>query len=543
MPLASTISASDPAALRRAALMVLQVAATTVVLAALPYETFQLDRFTVTKELVLHAAALGAGLLCLASARRLTVFAVDTLLTAFLVASLLSTLFAANGWLAVRALGVSLAAAALFWSARTLARTGSSAPLLAALAIAVVLGALTALAQAYGFTTAGLVSLSRAPGGTFGNRNFMAHLVTIGLPVLLLVSVEARSRGRFALGAVGVTLAAAALVLSRSRAAWLGAGACGLFLAVEGLWVGRLWADDQLRRRVLQLAGVALAGLFLALALPNRLNWRSESPYLDSLTGVANYREGSGRGRLIQYGNSLMMAADHPVLGVGPGNWPVFYPRYRAPDDPSFDPQDFIPTNPWPSSDWVAMLSERGAPAFLLLALVGGTIALGAWARVRRGSRHTPALTDLTIVATLIAVGVVGAFDAVLLLPVPTFFAWTIIGALASSARPIGEVSLTRTTRRRLFLAAAVVGGLFLARTMSQLVAMGLYSSGKESSMELASRLDPGNYRIHMLLGLGRRKAGGCERARPHAEAAAALFPENSAPRELLRACGVRRPR
>ncbi|MGH7526655.1 MAG: O-antigen ligase family protein, partial [Gemmatimonadales bacterium] len=315
------------------------------------------------------------------------------------------------------------------------------------------------------------------------------------------------------------------------------------FLAVEGLWVGRLWAVDQLRRRVLHLAGLAVAGLFLALVLPNRLNWRSESPYLDSLTGVANYREGSGRGRLIQYGNSLMMAADHPVLGVGPGNWPVLYPRYRAPDDPSFDPKDFIPTNPWPSSDWVAMLSERGAPAFLFLALVGGTIALGAWARVRRGSRHTPALTDLTIVATLIAVGVVGAFDAVLLLPVPTFFAWTIVGALASSARPIGEFSLTRTTRRRLLLAGAVVGGLFLGRTAAQATAMGLYSTGEQSSMELAARLDPSNYRIHMLLGLGWRKAGRCDRARPHAEAAAALFPENLAPRELLRACGVRRPR
>ena len=89
-------------------------------------------------------------------------------------------------------------------------------------------------------------------------------------------------------------------MLSRSRAAWLGAVTCLAFLAAEGLWVGRLWEDTRLRRRVGRLGALAAAGLALALILPNRLNWRSDSPYLESLTGVANYKEGSGRGRLIQ---------------------------------------------------------------------------------------------------------------------------------------------------------------------------------------------------------------------------------------------------
>ena len=319
MPIDRSDRKSDPATALRAATIVLQAAGVLIVLGALPYEVFQLERFVIPKELVLEAAALAATLLCLSSARRLTLFMVDALLIAFLIASALSTLLASNGWLAFRAFGVSLAGAALFWCARTLARAGWGKPILIALAAAVVLGAVTALAQAYGLVTPNLASLTRAPGGTFGNRNFMAHLVTIGLPLLLLVSVEARSRGGFALGAVGVALAAGALVLSRSRAAWLGAGAAGLFLAVEGLWVGRLWTDAGVRHRVLQIAGVAVAGLALAVIIPNRLNWRSDSPYLDSLTGVANYKEGSGLGRMIQYGNSLEMAADDPVLGVGPG--------------------------------------------------------------------------------------------------------------------------------------------------------------------------------------------------------------------------------
>jgi O-antigen ligase len=361
------------------------------------------------------------------------------------------------------------------------------------------------------------------------------------MPLLLFVAVQAKTRRLLALGTLGVMLAAAALVLSRSRAAWVGTVASVAFLAVEGLWIGGLWDDRRVRRSVLRLGAAGAIGLLLALLLPNTLNWRSESPYLDSLTGVANYKEGSGRGRLIQYENTLRMAADDPVLGVGPGNWSVHYPRYMSPDDPSFDGDDIIPTNPWPSSDWVAFLAERGVPALLVVGLVGASIALGAWARIRRGAHHAPELTDLTTVATLIAVAVVGAFDVVLLLPIPTFFAASIVGALATTPRPIRQVALTPVLRGRLMLAAGVVGALFVLRAATQVGAMVAFDQRKRAAMELAARLDPGSYRIHMLLGQSWRTAGQCARARPHAERAADLFPHYPAPRALLRACGVRR--
>jgi hypothetical protein len=175
-----------------------------------------------------------------------------------------------------------------------------------------------------------------------------------------------------------------------------------------------------------------------------------------------------------------------------------------------------------------------------LLALVGASIALGAWARVRRGSRQTPALTDLTIVATLIAVAVVGSFDAVLLLPVPTLFAWTIIGTLASTARPIRELELTPDIRRRLLLAVGLIGGLLTVRAAAQTLAMAVFDGGTRTSQEIAARIDPGSYRIRMLLARSWVRAGRCDRAVPLARDAADLFPNHPAPRQLLRACGIR---
>ena len=106
---------------------------------------------------------------------------------------------------------------ALFWVAGALRRAGLGATVLVALAAGVVIGAGTSLAQAYGVQSE-YFSLNRSPGGTFGNRNFVAHLAAIGLRSIMLVTLTARRGTGALLGAVGTAVIAAVLVLSRSRA-------------------------------------------------------------------------------------------------------------------------------------------------------------------------------------------------------------------------------------------------------------------------------------------------------------------------------------
>jgi O-antigen ligase len=345
-PLTPNRSLADAA--DRRALRTLQLGALLVVLAALPWKVFELDRFFVPKELVLHAVALAATLLALraggpgissgnaspeegAPADRGGVLAdprlVDLALAAYLVLGLASALAATNPWLAARALALSASGAALFWTGRRLAAVGLDGPLLTTLAAATALAAGTALAQAYGIRSE-YFSLNRAPGGTFGNRNFVAHLAAIGTPLLVLALLRARAAGGVVVSAVGLAATTALLVLSRSRGAWLAAGASLLPLAIGVVRASRLPTGERLPTRRLALAAFLPAvGIAAALALPNRLDWRSGSPYLDSMKGVVDYRGGSGRGRLQQYANSARMTADHPLLGVGPGNWAVRYPR------------------------------------------------------------------------------------------------------------------------------------------------------------------------------------------------------------------------
>jgi len=535
----SDVTAAD--APTRAALRILQVGVVAVVLAAAPYPLFDLERHAVPKELVAELVGFGAAGCCLVRARRLDLTLADALLAAFLALSLAAALLAQNHWLAFRAFGLSLSGALIFWSARAVSRAGLGDALVTTLAAAVVFGAITALLQAYGVELA-IMAERRAPGGTFGNRNFMAHFMALGAPVLALAGIEARRRRALVVWQVGAVLVTAALVLSRSRAAWLALVlALGLFV-VEGLWAGGLWQNRIARGRVVALVGAAAIGAALALALPNMLEWRSDSPYLDSLRDIADYREGSGRGRLVQYQNTLRMAMDHPILGVGPGNWPVAYPKYTSPGDPAFDPTDFIPTNPWPSSDWVALLAERGPLALLLVLVTGAALGVGALRRWRQGLTTSEGLEALAALLTLVVLACVSAFDAVLLLPAPTVFAATLLGALSRPPkRTVLTVDLSERRRARLAGVVALVGTLLVVRTVSQLGAMAVFSSSeKPGTLEWAARLDPGSYRIQMLLGYAWRNRGRCDLTRPHAEAARALFPNHPAPRQLLAACRSR---
>ena len=531
------VATSAPSLAERAALVALQVGAVAVVVAAAVYKQFELDRFFVPKELVLHVVATVAALCCLARARALRLSRVDQLLGLFLALGLVSALFATNWWAAGRAVALSLSGAACFWCARVVARAGFARWLIAALALAGVVGAMTALLQTYGLRLDAF-SLNRAPGGTFGNRNFMAHLCVIAFPALLLSTLRAESPRTFGWWSAALATVAGALVLSRSRAAWLALIACVVvLLAFAYLAVRRAHVIVRWRRLPLLLV-IAAAGAGVALVLPNTLNWKSDSPYLETARSVVNYREGSGRGRLVQYKNSARMSLHHPVFGVGPGNWAVVYPKFASPGDPSLG-SDGMTANPWPSSDWMTFLSERGPVAFVLLALAMVALLTEAIRALRREEDPEHALSAWALLGTVAVLLVVSTFDAVLLLPAPALLAWGLLGALSPPSRPRTVVELPTSRRVAAMLLVTILGGLAIARSSTQLAAMSVFeSSTRASRIERAAELDPGSYRIHLRLAEAYAKRGSCANVRLHAGMARELYPNAAAPKRLLAGCG-----
>ena len=527
--------AHDPTKAERLALRLLQIGAVAAVVVSSTYRIFDLDRFFVPKELTLHLTACAVALLALGAVRRMPVTRVDLVLGGFLLASTVSSAFATNHWAAQRALAISVSGVAIFWSARALREAGLARSVVVAMAGAAVAGAIGCLLQVYGVTT-DFFSLNRAPGGTLGNRNFVAHLIAFSLPVLLLSALRAWRNLGFLFGAVGVALATGALILTRSRAAYLGLIAVFVVMLVGTVLCRPVRRDRRFLLRASLMLLISGGGVAGALLLPNALQWRSDSPYLETARGVVNYREGSGRGRLIQYRNSLDILLHDPVLGAGPGNWPVEYPEHAAANDPSLDQSEPGTTsNPWPSSDWIAFLAERGLLGAGLLAMAVVGLGIASWRRMRTARDADEGLCAVACLAIIAGTATVGAFDAVLLLAWPTLVVWAAFGALwtPETARQVAVPPTARAAALALIALAAGAGAL---RSGGALVAMGIYASEPgRSGLEMAATLDPGNYRVRMAAA---RSYGGGEDGRcRHARAARDLYPNARAARRLADRC------
>src|SRR5256885_4834988 len=427
----------------RISLRVVQLGAIAVVLAVTTFFSYELDRFFVPKELVLHATAVLAALFAIRTLREATATTIDRLLAGYVALGVLSAAFATNRWLGMRALAIGASSVLLFWIARRLRDAGLARPLVAALAIAVVAIAVTSLLQTYGVETT-LFSENRSPGGTLGNRNFVAHAAAFGLPLVLLAAIGAQRR--FALGAAGAAIATASLVLTRSRAAWLAFAAVVVVFLIAMIASPPLRRDGRTWRRLFAMIVFVAVGVAGALFLPNALRWRSRNPYLQSVKHVTDYESGSGRGRLVQYEQSLRMALHHPLLGVGPGNWAVDYPKFAARHDPSLSDGDpGMTTNPWPSSDWIAWIAERGVAAFVLMALAFLGIAMTGVRQLFAAQSADEGLAAAALLATVAGACITGLFDAVLLLALPAFLVWTALGALATpppTRRPLPTLAI-----------------------------------------------------------------------------------------------------
>jgi len=272
-----------------------------------------------------------------------------------------------------------------------------------------------------------------------------------------------------------------------------------------------------------------------AIVLPNSLDWRSDNPYLESAKGMVNYREGSGRGRLQQYANSLQLAVRHPVLGVGPGNWAVEYPGVAPASDPSLSRETGMTANPWPSSDWMAMLSERGFPAFIAWAtLIAGLAISGIIGWGRLDAPLDERLRAVAGVAVVVVVAVEGAFDAVLLLATPTLIFWGAMGALLPPA-PIASTAPLSRGRRALVSAVVLLTGLAAAEYSAlKIASMAAYSSGQ---LGRAVSLDPGSYRARFRYAQLMMSRSSRTRGCVEAKAALALFPRSPDAKRLAAGC------
>lgn len=204
-------------------------------------------------------------------------------------------------------------------------------------------------------------------GGSFlGDGNDFALSVCILLPMAIHLALNARSIWRRLLWWGVLALLMLSIIGTSSRGGTLG------LIAV----VGYLWLVTP--RKVLTLLGIGLAVVIVLAYAP--------SLYFQRMGTIGSYEEeSSAMGRITAWKASLRMCADHPLLGVGTGQFPTkFGSHYRH-----FVVDAY--TYPWMTahSMYFLVVGELGLPGIMvLLMLVFGNIR--ASSLLRRHLLATP---------------------------------------------------------------------------------------------------------------------------------------------------------
>jgi O-antigen ligase/Tfp pilus assembly protein PilF len=219
------------------------------------------------------------------------------------------------------------------------------------------------------------------PAATFANRNMASHFVAICFPSILgLIVVSEHARARV-LGVACLLPSVFYLFYTRTLAAWLAVfavvvlSAVGLSLLLKQKWARR-------RRWLLGSIAALLAGLSLIGFLSARDDLESDDRILRRLASFAGTDTGTLELRLIFWKNALAMARDHPLRGVGLGQFELQYPLYhRAVEiDWTFDEEHQLERA---HNDHLQILAELGLVGFAAWVAIFAAAFLVAWRLLR----------------------------------------------------------------------------------------------------------------------------------------------------------------
>jgi O-antigen ligase len=238
--------------------------------------------------------------------------------------------------------------------------------------------------------------------GMMSNVNLFAGYLLLLMPWCICATAVLSGAWR---GVAGATAAAglALLVMLQSRAAWLALGVAALVTAATILRHAR-----QLQpARWLTMACVAgLTAIPVAAAAIGGL------AFTETAAGRAIHRLLINRphqadgptdgGRTIAWGIAADMLADHPLTGVGPGNFTIHFPEYlRPPRGSAVRDLSSLSSDNWihPHNDLLEVAAEQGLPGLVALAAVF-LLALVAIRRVLCGS---PTVADARLATASLA--------------------------------------------------------------------------------------------------------------------------------------------
>jgi putative inorganic carbon (hco3(-)) transporter len=255
---------------------------------------------------------------------------------------------AAASWRALRAGMIALVAAAVLLSTLTLIQVAADNPDL-------TFGGLVTVDVGHLY---GEVQDAR-PAGPIGDANYFARVLLLALPIAAFLGVGARRRAARVACAVATIVIAFAVLFTYSRGGILTLGCVTALLVLEG------------RVRVSPVNAI-LAALVIIALIPTNVGRRALTmvPLIEGGT-----IDDSAEKRWLLLDAGFRIWTDHPILGVGAGNFGRRYPEYA--NLVGWNGIDYIPAGvrQYPHNLYLELAVEMGLLGLLMfLSLIGAAL-------------------------------------------------------------------------------------------------------------------------------------------------------------------------
>lgn len=244
----------------------------------------------------------------------------------------------------------------------------------------------------------------RATGLLLQHPNVLSGFINLALPLALLRLAEGTSWGRRILWGLVLVFFGATQFLTSSRGGWLSA-AVGAAVTVGLIWVIRRRSPSPSKPTPSlgwRPSGAALLGAILGIALLVPLGWLA----LRQLSRVGH--QPLSNARAVVWTTGWRIFSSHPIIGAGPGAYPVLSPAITA-TPPGYDANHAHDL-------WLQVAAEEGLVGeVILLAVLGLVLLPGLRALKQAEASDVSVAAYLGVAATLLAHQVVDYMFGVVL--------------------------------------------------------------------------------------------------------------------------------
>ncbi|MCW3127823.1 MAG: hypothetical protein JWO03_3481 [Bacteroidetes bacterium] len=208
---------------------------------------------------------------------------------------------------------------------------------------------------------------------SLGNKNFYTETMTLLLPLVLMAAMTLGKKWKI-LSILNVCIILITLVVLQTLSTWVAIIVFIVFIALMLFIFDRQSMQSSASRKKLLVIPGVLAALLIVIALlyqrdhfdliKTRLGKISTYAQSDDVLKTEDqFHTNSVAERMFLWKNAWHMFTDHPVTGVGSGNWKVYSPKYELPYS-KFATDNSI-RYMRPHNDLLMILAETGVVGFI----------------------------------------------------------------------------------------------------------------------------------------------------------------------------------